>query len=170
MTAAMLLYAVIAGAEPAPRSAAQPPLQAKAAREDSSVVVSSENGTTVLDIRSKFGIDKATIERTAAEWPKPILARLHLAGLESFKAAGEKVAMDWSVPSTAGKPALVSLWQDGQERRLLRGDPRYIEVQIVGGEGRIPLREGYFEIPLPELLFEDNPQTIRLEWIDFFRN
>jgi hypothetical protein len=48
--------------------------------------------------------------------------------------------------------------------------PYYTEVRIVGGHGKIPLKDGYFEVPLPAKLFEGNPEEIRLRWIDFYRN
>ena len=33
----------------------------------------------------------------------------------------------------------------------------------------IPLKDGYFEIQLPKALFEDNPKSITVNWIDFCR-
>jgi hypothetical protein len=33
----------------------------------------------------------------------------------------------------------------------------------------IPLNDGYFEIQLPKALFEDNPKSITVNWIDFYR-
>jgi hypothetical protein len=34
----------------------------------------------------------------------------------------------------------------------------------------LPLKDGYFEMTLPRALFESNPKSIRLNWIDFYRN
>jgi hypothetical protein len=48
--------------------------------------------------------------------------------------------------------------------------PYHTEVRIVGGNGKIPLKGGYFEVPLPAKLFERNPKEITLRWIDFYRN
>ena len=56
-------------------------------------------------------------------------------------------------------------------RRLAeRPSPYYTEVRMVGGNGRIPLKDGHFEVPLPAKLFEGNPPEITLRWIDFYRN
>jgi hypothetical protein len=44
---------------------------------------------------------------------------------------------------------------------------------MVGKDGEpvksIPLKDGYFEMQLPKALFEHNPQSITLNWIDFYR-
>ncbi len=34
---------------------------------------------------------------------------------------------------------------------------------------KIPLKGGYFEVPLPPKLLEGNPETITLRWVDFYR-
>lgn len=43
----------------------------------------------------------------------------------------------------------------------------------VGKDGEpvktIPLEDGFFEMQLPKVLFEDNPKSITLNWIDFYR-
>ncbi len=33
----------------------------------------------------------------------------------------------------------------------------------------IPLKDGYIEMQLPKKLFEGNPKSIALDWIDFYR-
>ena len=33
----------------------------------------------------------------------------------------------------------------------------------------IPLKGGYFELPLPRALFEGNPKSITVSWIDYYR-
>jgi len=53
-------------------------------------------------------------------------------------------------------------------------DPFWTEIHIVGGDGKpakeLPLKEGYFEVTVPGSLFEGNPKSITVAWIDFFRN
>jgi len=34
----------------------------------------------------------------------------------------------------------------------------------------IPLKGGFFEMPLPKAFFEGNPKAITVNWIDFYRN
>ena len=49
-----------------------------------------------------------------------------------------------------------------------------MSIRMVGGDGKpataIPLKDGYFEMPLPTAFFEGNPKAITLSWIDFYRN
>jgi hypothetical protein len=47
-------------------------------------------------------------------------------------------------------------------------------IRMVGGDGKpakdIPLKDGFFEMQLPEAFFEDNPKSITVNWIDLYRN
>ena len=51
--------------------------------------------------------------------------------------------------------------------------PLWTEIRILGDDGRpataIPLKVGSFEMTLPRALFEGNPKSITLNWIDFYR-
>jgi RNA polymerase sigma-70 factor (ECF subfamily) len=145
-------------------------LDAEVGREGSQVRFSNHSNRTIIDINSEFGIDKATIRRKSDEWPKPILVRLHLGGLESFKAGSGDVAVEWSVSSTGDHTTRMSLWKEGGELAIPKNSPYHTELRIVGGNGNIPLKEGYFEILLPARLFRGNPEEITLRWIDFYRN
>jgi hypothetical protein len=103
-------------------------------------------------------------------WPERILVRLHLGGLESFEARSGDVAVEWSASSTGDRSSRVSLRDGGQETALGEANPYYTHLRIVGGNGEIPLEDGYFEVPLPAKLFEGNPREITLRWTDFFRS
>jgi hypothetical protein len=43
------------------------------------------------------------------------------------------------------------------------------KAATVEAESNIPLKEGYFELQLPNVLFEGNPKSITINWIDFYR-
>lgn len=153
----------------------EPALQATVGRTDTRVRFAVDHNKTVIDISSGFGIDKATIKRRAEEWPKSILVRLHLRGLESFKASGDwsrggNVTIEWSVASTGKNDSRVSLQSREREITLGKESPYFTQVGIVGPHRKIPLQDGYFEIPLPAKLFDRNPPAITLSWIDFYRN
>lgn len=150
--------------------AERPPLEVAAGRDTSQIALLARDGTAIVDISGKPGIDKATLRRTRDAWPKAIRVRLHLAGLESFRVRSEYTTVEWSVSSTADGAQAVSLHQESQETTLDRTSPYFTHVDIVGGNGKIPLKGGYFEIPLPAKLFEDFPEEITLQWIDFYRN
>jgi len=148
----------------------QPAIEANAGREDSQIRFSKEDDKTIIDITSQFGIDRATIKRTADEWPKSMMLRLHLSGLESFKASSGNVAVEWSVSSTGDHVTRTSLMSGKRVAAIQKGSPYFTTVSIVGGNGKIPLKDGYFEVLMPTKLFEGNPEEITLHWIDFYRN
>ncbi len=145
-------------------------LQATTGRANSRIRVDKEKGKTIIDVRSDSGIDKATIERLKDTWPMSIVVRLHLAGLESFRAGTDKIVVEWSVSSTGQNDSRVSLRQGNDELALDKESPYFTPVRIVGGNGKIPLKGGYFEVPLPAQLTAGNPRKLTLRWIDFYRN
>jgi hypothetical protein len=146
-----------------------PGLRAIVGRTDSRISFIASGDKTILDITSRVGIDTATIRRDSGEWPKSILVRLHLSGLEMFRVGGKGVAVEWSVASTGDHPSRVSLRKDKKETPLDKKSPYFSVLRMVGGNGKIPLKGGYFEIPLPAKLFERNLEEITLKWIDFYR-
>lgn len=148
--------------------AAKPPFHASVGRKDSRIRFEAEGDATILDITSEFGIDKASVTRLTDEWPKSIVVRLHLKGLESFKASNEDVTVEWAVGSDGD--SRVTLWKGKEEIPLDRDSPYFTQGRVVGGDGKVPLKDGYFEVPLPAKLFEDKLKEVKLHWIDFYRN
>ena len=101
------------------------------------------------------------------------MLRLHLKGLENFRASNGKVTLDAAVSVQDDKPK-VRLWKDGKEDAPLdEKSPFWMDVRILTGEGKpakeLPLMDGYFELALPKAFFEGNPKSIILNWIDFYR-
>jgi hypothetical protein len=143
-------------------------------KKDDTVQVQADKNKTVFIVKSPSGISQAVIERQEENWPKLVVLRLHLKGLERFRASSGKVRLDAAVSSQEGK-VQVRLWKDGKEDALLdEKSPFWTDIRIVGGDGKlakaIPLKDGYFEMALPGAFFEGNPKSITLNWIDFYRN
>jgi hypothetical protein len=143
-------------------------------RKDDSVEVQADKDKTVFDVKSPFGISQAVIEREGEKWPDAVVLRLHLKGLESFRASNGMVTLDAAVAIQEGK-VKVRLWKDGKEDASLdEKSPLWTDIRIVGGDGKpakeLPLKDGYFEVVLPRAFFEGNPKAITLNWIDFYRN
>ena len=143
-------------------------------RKDDAVEVQGDKDRTVFDVTSPFGISHAVIEREGDEWPKAVVLRLHLTGLSSFRAENGKVRLDAAVSMDEGQ-AKVRMWKDGKEDAPLdEKDAHWTDIRIVGGDGKpakeLPLKDGYFEVALPKAFFDGNPQSITLNWIDFYRN
>jgi hypothetical protein len=149
-----------------------PPFKIATKRENDRVEVKAEKDKVVLSVYSPFGISNAVIERADEKWPNAVVLRLHLKGLENFSVSNDKVKLEASVSSQDGK---LRLWKDGKEDTPLDAkSPYWIEVQMVGSDGKpaktIPLKDGYFELQLPNAFFGGNPKSITLNWIDFYRN
>ena len=64
-------------------------------------------------------------------------------------------------------------WKDGKEDSLLDSkSPFWMEIREIIADGRPgksdPL-SGCYEMRLPKALFEDNPKSIMINWIDVYR-
>ena len=116
-----------------------------------------------------FGIDTAVVQRLADAWPEAIVVRAHLSGLESFEFDNGKEAVSVSVASTGNHRTSAFLRRNGQATRIGEDSAFWTVPKMVGGNGRIPLRGGYFEVPLPASLLRDNPAHVQLRWVDLFR-
>jgi hypothetical protein len=141
-------------------------------KNDDGVEVRADKGKTIFIVKSPSGISQAVIERHEENWPKAVVLRLHLKGLESFRASNGKVTLDAAVSSQGGK---VRIWKDGKEDAPLgEKSPLWTDIRIIGGDGKpakaLPLKDGYFEMALPNAFFEGNPKAITVNWIDFYRN
>jgi hypothetical protein len=143
-------------------------------RADDKVEVKSDKDRTLFIVKSPFGISHAVIERTGDDWPKDVVLRLHLKGLESFRASNGKTTLAAAVSVQEGK-SKVRLWKDGKEDAPLdEKSPWWMTIRVLGGDGQLardlPLKDGYFEMTLPRAFFEGNPRSITVNWIDFYRN
>ena len=141
-------------------------------RQDDRVEVKAEEDKALFAVTSPFGISQAVIERQEDTWPKAVVLRLHQKGLSSFRASNGKVRLDAAVSIEEGKQK-IRLWKDGKEDAPLdEKSPLRTDIRIVG-DGKpareLPLKDGYFEMALPRAFFEDNPKSITLNWIDFYR-
>jgi len=139
-------------------------------RKDTNIRIEQPEKSVVLDVSCPFGIDRAMLARVEKHWPQSIVVRMRTKGLESFEATSGTTTLQVSVPSTdQGKPEL-TLRHGTRETMIDRKSPYWTEVRIAAEKKSIPLENGYFEIPLPARLFEGNPQSIELRWVDFYRN
>jgi len=143
-------------------------------KKDDAVEVQTERDRTLFAVKSSSGISQAVIEREGEKWPEAVVLRLHLKGLESFRVSNGKVTLNAAVSSNKeGKR--VRVWKDNKEADLLDEKSAFwMEIRLIGADGKpateIPLKGGYFEIAVPKAFFENNPKSITLNWIDFYRN
>lgn len=169
--AALLL---LAGASSLAVAAEQPQgFKITTKQKDDAVKVRAEKDRTVFSVTSPFGISQAVVERKGEKWPEAVVLRLHLKGLENFRASNGKVTLAAAVSVQDGRPK-VRLWKNGKEDAPLNEkSPFWMDIRILTGDGKpareLPLKNGYFEMAMPRAFFEGNPKAITLNWIDFYR-
>src|SRR5688572_529541 len=91
----------------------QPRFKITTKKKDDTVEVQADKDKAVFIVKSPFGISQAVIGRQAETWPKVVVLRLHLKGLENFRVSSGKVRLDAAVSLQEGK-AKVRLWKDGK--------------------------------------------------------
>jgi len=136
----------------------------------------------VIEIRNERGIGGGNIKRTGGKWPETIVLRLHLKGLEQFKLINGADAIHMS--ASGDEEILVSnskvnydlnksVQLDESSEWWISAE-RMVPINKIGADGKpskISIQEsGYFEITLPKKIFESNPESIRFQYIDFYRN
>ncbi len=133
------------------------------------VKVHVEKGAATFAVHSPSGIGSATITLVKEQWPETVVVRFHLHGLESFSISHGKMKLAGSVVSHSGNPSRLYLSEDGEERKLEPGSG----IRVFDARGKpakgLPGEGGYFEIVLPETLFEGRSKSLTLQWIDFYR-
>jgi len=177
VVALALLTAVAGRASAEPPVANTPsPLEIKFRRTNDSarIDVNEKTGELIVTITSPFGISTAEIRRTSSEWPKKVTLRLRLHGLESFRITAGKWGLHGSVTSHSGFPRRIYLTKEGKPIGAGEQDPPAAEIKVIDAQGKpakgLPGAGGCFEIIVPRQLLVENPETIKVGWIDFFRN
>ncbi|MEX0792751.1 MAG: hypothetical protein WD045_06415, partial [Pirellulaceae bacterium] len=133
----------------------------------------AQQGKSVVSLHSPTGISQAVIHRTEEKWPSHVTLHLHLKGLEHLKVTSGELTLEAAV-SSQGDHHAVRQWKEGEEKSPLNANsPFWMEIRLIGKDGKptstIPLEDGYFEIQLPPALLEENPKSITVSWIDFYR-
>jgi len=149
-----------------------PMFQVKAEGEGANVAISVEGKVATLDIRSRSGIGRATVERLSGPAPEKIVVRLRLKGLEEFRLSYDRTVVTARVSSSDERNITQSLDSPGgDERPITSDDPHWMEIKIVSDRAapRIPLEQGHFEITLPKDVLGKGRRSFSIQWIDFYR-
>ena len=104
----------------------------------------------VIDIRSQFGIGSGTIHLVRGSWPRELIVRLYLGGLEGFNISNGT--------STVSREDLI-IRMIGKDGKPLPG--KYLPREEV--------RQGYYEVPLPARFLGKGVTTLEISWVDFYR-
>lgn len=142
-------------------------------KADDTVAVGGDRDRTVFDIRSPSGIGRAVVERTGDAWPTAVVVRLHLKGLENLKVSAGTLAVGAAVGVRDGKVEIRQWQLDRDESPLAAADARRLAIRVLGNDGKtaagLPLDGGHVEVTLPVAYFRDNPKSLTVEWVDFYR-
>jgi hypothetical protein len=150
------------------------PLTIKTKRETDQVEIQVQETRVVISIVSPTGISHASIKRTGDQWPESLQLRLHLTGLERFQVSNGKRKLSAAVSQVQGKIQIRNWCDDKEEQTLNDRSPFWLNVRMIGREGKpaaeLPLKNGYFEMRLPTEFLAENPESIQIDWIDFYRS
>ncbi len=154
-------------------SAAEPEFNVTTKKAEDRVEFSVKDGTITASVRSPSGIGSASISRTTGDWPDRMKLRLHLQGLEGLKVSNGKLEL---VAEIAGpdKKRFLQATKSSQPTNPPESQTfADYEIRSFDKDGKsmnnVPLKDGYFEVRLPKKLFADNPESITINWIDFYR-
>ncbi len=141
-------------------------------KEADSLTTTMEGEKTIFSIKGA-GIGNAKVQRLGEAWPKEVVLRVYLGGLENFSISDGKVRLSTSVLSHSGNKQLSHLWKDGKEGPSLdEKSPYWMEIHRLDANGKpaegLPPKGGWFEMTLPPAMLKES-KTIELGWIDFYR-
>ena len=154
--------------------AAAPPFDAKIVTKkgDDAVAIKQEGDKVILSVTSRTGIGKATVT-PAAKWPKTVVLRLHLRGLESLRLSDGRTTLEAAVSSHGDGAVRLSLRDGNNEKPIDAKSPYWTEIRILDGQGqpvkKLPPTDGCFELEIPQALLQGEAKPLELFWIDFYR-
>ncbi len=143
---------------------AQPAVAAKEFRVGTKVAIAGDAKQTSVEVRCERGIDTCVLQRIGEHWPAKFEFKLHLRGLESFQVTSGNTTLAWTVPSSGEGAASVNLRSGKREVTLTANDPLFTLAKKVKEK-----EAGYFLVPIPAKLLADNPEQVKVQWIDFYR-
>lgn len=177
----MMFPLMILQGVPIPMQSAPPsehPIRVEMLKSKDSAVLHPDDSAaelqTLLEIRSESGIGECLIHRESDHWPDRMVLRFALRGMEQivFRIGTRK--WQGAVSSTDGEVRW-SMRQSDQPEQMI--DPSHLDwcpIRVVNrtvvGAIRVPLEgDEQWEITVPKRWLIDNPESIRVAWIDFFR-
>ncbi len=141
-------------------SAAEPIYKVVTKNADDRVSVETTTESSTFIVESPRGIGSAVIHRPLERWSdRAIVFRLRLKGLEEFRVTQGETS--WSVAVSSGDQSTrLSFKQRQQERNISEPTDRFwAEVRT----------KDFFEVKLPKAMLAENPESITINWVDFFR-
>jgi hypothetical protein len=145
-------------------------------KSENRLTTTATGDSVIFTVTSPSGIGLAVIAPKNGKWPKTIVLRLRLSGLESLSVNNGKTTWAAEVSSHGDNRALQRLIEEGKDKKekpIERGDPNWTEIKTLDAQGKpadkIPVKDGYFELTLPAPLLDGGPKSLTISWIDFYR-
>jgi hypothetical protein len=143
-------------------------------KEGDRIDVSTLKDSILLSVHSKSGIGRATIGPAQGGWPVRLLVRFYLKGLESFSVNNGDFVIHTSVQSYPPYKIGCETTKAGHRRgsSVSKASPYWMPARLVSrneSSPRIPLQDGYIEVVLPDVVLENRPRVLSVQWIDFLR-
>ena len=147
----------------------------KASEDTATVRV--EDGRAVIDVTSPSGIGGLTATLSGGKWPKEVVVRLRLRGLERLEIGYGDVTLTTGLSSSGGPGPALTLSVTAADGTVQSASPSadiyYPDIHLVtdaAGTPVAPWPEGsVVEITLPPHFHQDKHPSFTLRWIDFYR-
>jgi hypothetical protein len=133
-----------------------------------SIEAVAQDSAVLFEVKSGFGIGSGKIKLVEGNWPKKVLVRLHLAGLEGFRVSnGKKILEGFHMSNKSNGDRKEEL-----KIRMLdaKGKPvegKYLLKSL--GPNKFKRIEGYYEATIPKSLLTEDTKEIEIRWVDFYR-
>jgi hypothetical protein len=135
----------------------------------------AEGGMRVsLELKSPKGIGQCIVHRNSKAWPKPFALRFDLRGLEQVVIHVGNRKWLGSVSSHDGTVRWTRSHEDALETPIATNEPDWCPIRVAESTtttpSRVPLAEKErWELTLPAHWLAENPDSIQISWIDFYR-
>ena len=140
--------------------------------------VSVVQGHTLISLNSSRGIGTAILVKQdpADEWPDHVEMVVDLRGLEGLTLRTKAITLIGSATDDAPNQARFTRRSaEGQDEPIESDSPYWPNLTAMSIEAAglphasvQPLRR--FRFRLPSAMLKQNPETVTVEWIDFYRN
>ena len=128
-------------------------------KADDTVEVTGDPDRTAFGIRSRSGIGRAVIARTGDGWPKAVVVRLYLRGLENLRLSNGSAEVRAALGVRDGKVEARQWKGDKAETPLAADDPLRLAVRVLDKDGKPaagrPPDSGHVEVTLPAAFLAD---------------
>jgi hypothetical protein len=129
----------------------------------------------LVDFGKADPIDQATLWREGDNWPQRIQWSASLRGLESLSCSCGDHRIEWNFHSSGPQPLSIQVDGSPQEGKSLE----FFRETVVSPEEKVlkeslrkaisPREPQTFTVELPSNWLKESPESIKWEWIDFYR-